>query len=335
MRLTASSDSRMDSSAGSSVQAGGQDDADGDDERPGQVGVEGEAREQQGQRRGDDGGGGRADRLPHPGDRPDDGVARVLPGMRQVSQRAAACPGPAGEVVAAGVVPADPQFLPDPEDQEQPVVRTRADDQHDQQQLRDRRDLQAVLGRLGDQRSRDRDRDRGGQHRGDSEREGAEDQHEQHDHEQHRQALHLVAGVTRCLLLVDLDRQVAGQVRVQAGRQPGGRDLRAERIDKVLGVVGIPAAGDVGQRHQLDGLAVAGPTLVDDLGDARDLASRACRELIVALSALVSEPPVVATTTGIGCLFAVPNGLARSAAWELGRIRRQELLVVALGDAGQ
>ena len=36
------------------------------------------------------------------------------------------------------------------------------------------------------------------------------------------------------------------------------------------------------------------------------------------MSAAVSFPLVVATTTGIGCLFAVPNGAARSAACELG-----------------
>src|SRR5580700_8239774 len=48
--------------------------------------------------------------------------------------------------------------------------------------------------------------------------------------------------------------------------------------------------------------------------------SLAARRSSAVVSAEVSDPFVVVTTTGIGCLFDVPNGAARAAACELGAL---------------
>ena len=86
-------------------------------------------------------------------------------------------------------MPGGPQFLPDPEDQEQPVVGARAEHQHDHQELGQRGDLQPVLGGLGDQRAGDEDRDQRRRERDQRERQRPEDQHQQHDDEQQREVL--------------------------------------------------------------------------------------------------------------------------------------------------
>ncbi len=170
-------------------------------------------------------------------------------------------PGHAGHVVAGRA-----QFLPDPEDQEQPVVGAGAEDQDDQQELGERRHLEAVLGRLGHQRTGDEHGQQGGQDRGDGERQRPEDEHEQQDDEDQRQVLHLVAGVAGRLLLVNLNGDAARQVDPQPGGQPGAGDLRAHAVDEVLLVV-LVAAVVGGQGEQLHSLAVGGTADVEHLLD--------------------------------------------------------------------
>src|SRR5216683_3734795 len=87
-------------------------------------------------------GRGKRDRLADLGDRGDDGLPGWFPRPAQV--------GPHRRPWAA-VVPRDPELLADPEYQEQTVVGARAEDQDDHQELGDRRYLEAVLGRRGDQ----------------------------------------------------------------------------------------------------------------------------------------------------------------------------------------
>jgi hypothetical protein len=57
------------------------------------------------------------------------------------------------------------QVLPDAEHQEQAVVRARAEDQHDQEQLSELGDLEARVRRLADQRPGDGDRQERGEQR--------------------------------------------------------------------------------------------------------------------------------------------------------------------------
>ena len=107
-------------------QPGQQHHADADGKRDAQVGVEVEGGGQQGQQGRDDGGGRERDRLADPFHRRDHRLLLVL---------------------------ARTQVLAHPEDEEQAVVRARAEDQHDQQDLGQRRHLEAVLRGLGHQRS--------------------------------------------------------------------------------------------------------------------------------------------------------------------------------------
>ena len=255
-------------------QPGHQDHAERDGERDAQVGVEGEAGQQQGEHRGDHRARREGDGLANPGHRADDRLPGRLPGMDKVpAERTEHLPEPGGRV---GLLPmlGRAQFLAHPEDQEQPVIRARAEHQHDHQVLRERGDLEAVLRRLGDQRPGDDDReDRGGD--GDhGQRERPEDQHQQHDDEQRRVLLDLVPGVARRLLLVHLDRYRAGQMRLQPGGQPGAGDGGPQRVDEVGGRVGA-AAGLAGQHDQLPGVPVRGAARVDDLADAGDFAELA------------------------------------------------------------
>ncbi len=81
-----------------------------------------------------------------------------LPGVQEVAEQAAAEASRPWVVLAFGGVLPGPQLLADPEHQEKAVVRARAQDQHDQQELRDRGHLEPVLGGLGDQRPGNGDR---------------------------------------------------------------------------------------------------------------------------------------------------------------------------------
>ncbi len=249
-------------------QARQQGDRDRDGERDAEVGVEGEAGRQQGQHGRDDGGGRERDRLADPGDRLDQRGPRGRAGPGQVGQHGAHRPAPGPAVHAGHVMAGVAQFLPGPEDQEQPVVGARAQHQHDQQELGQRRYLEPVLGRLGHQRAGDEHREQRGQHRGDREGQRPEDEHQQDDDEDQRQVLHLVAGVAGRLLLIHLDGRVAGQVRPQPGGQPRAANPRAQAVDQVLGVV-LVAAVVLGQGQQLHRLAVGGLADVLDLADVR------------------------------------------------------------------
>ena len=260
----------MDSSAGSRVSAGDQDDADGDRERR----CRGRSRTEKvassrvsiaaitvarGER----------DRLADPGDRADDRLPGRLPGVDEVASSCRpgrACPGSARPRWRV----AGPQFLPDPEHQEQPVVGARAKHQHDQQQLGDAGTpgarAAAASATSGPAMVTDSS---GGMHGDQSERERSEDQYQQHDDEQQRQSLHLVAGVAGRFLLVHLRGDVAGQVRLQPGRQPGLGDLGTQAVYQVGGVVRV-AAALLCQHDQLLRVTVGGPAGVEHLAHPGD-----------------------------------------------------------------
>src|SRR5262249_8451588 len=192
------------------------------------------------------------------------------PCVQEVAYQAAAQAARPRVVLARGGVLGDAQFLADPEHQEQAVVRARAQDQHDEQELSDRGDLEAVLRGLGDQRPGDRDRDQRGRDRYQGQRERAEDQYQQPDDEQQRQCLELGVGVTGRFLLVHLRGDVTRQVRLQPGGQVRLGDLGAQPVDQV-GDVAIVAAGLLGERDQLYRVPVGGLPGVLHLGDAADL----------------------------------------------------------------
>ena len=117
----------------------------------------------------------------------------------------------------AGVAEPDP--LADPEHQEQAVVGAGAEHEHDQQQLGELGHLEPVVGELGDQRPGYRHRQQRGDHRDERREQRPEDQQQQEQDEDQRDELHLVAGVAGLLLLVDLDRYLAGQVHLHARRR--------------------------------------------------------------------------------------------------------------------
>ncbi len=226
-------------------QPGHQDHADRNGERDAQVGVEGEAGQQQGEHRGDHRARREGDGLADPGHRADDRLPGRLPGMDEVpAERAEHLPEPVGGIGLLAML-GRAQFLAHPEDEEQPVVRARAEHQHDHQVLRERGDLEAMLRRLGDQRPGDDDREDGGCDGDQGERERPEDQHQQHDDEQGGVVLHLIAGIARRLLLINLDRHAAGQVCLQPCGQPCVRDRGPHRVDEIGDLV-LPAAGLAG-----------------------------------------------------------------------------------------
>ena len=186
---------------GEQGEPGQQHHADADGQRDAQVGVELEGGGEQGQQGRDDGGGGERDRLADPFHGRDH---RLL------------------------AVQACAQVLAHPEDEEQAVVRARAEDQHDQQDLGQRRDLQPVLRGLGHERARDGDGEDGRDQRDERREQRPEDQQQQPDDEDDRQQLDLAVRVARLGLLVHVDRDRAGQVHGQArGRAVPGDRRRA------------------------------------------------------------------------------------------------------------
>ena len=227
----ASSDSRMDSSAGSRVSAAIRMTPMAIANGTAEVGVEGERGEQQGEHRRDHRGRGERDGLADPGHRPTIASLAGCPGVEEVAEQAAAQAAGARVVLARGGVLPGPQLLADPEHQEQPVVRARAQHQHDQQELRrwgtPGARAAAASATSGPAMVNDSS---GGMHRHQGEGERPEDQHQQHDDEQQRQGLDLVAGVTGGLLLVHLRGDVARQVRLQPGRQVRLGDLGAQAV---------------------------------------------------------------------------------------------------------
>ena len=159
------------------------------------------------------------------------------------------------------------QFLAHPEHQEQPVVGAGAQDQDDHQVLRERRHLEPVLGRLGDQRPGDESRDEGRREGDQCQRQRAEDQHQQDNDQDRGIVLHLVARVAGCLLLINLNGDIPGQVHLQPGRQPGLRDLGSQRVDQVGCRVRV-AAGLHREHHELLGVTVRRDPEVQDILDS-------------------------------------------------------------------
>ena len=184
---------------GQQRQAGQQHQGDPDRQRRPEALVERELGEAQAHQRGDHREGRERDRLADPAHGPD---------HRLVRRQAAA------------------ELLAHAEHEEHPVVRPGAQDQHDQQELGDRRDLDADLRRLGDDRPRQDEHERRRHERHDRGEHGAEREQEQHDDEQERQLLGQVLRGARRRDRVDLRRELAGQMDLQAGRVPPRRRRR-------------------------------------------------------------------------------------------------------------
>ena len=187
--------------------------------------------------------------------------------MEEVTGHAAAQAARARVTLARRLVLAGAQFLADPEHQEQPVVGTRPQHQHDHQELGQGGHLQAVRRGLGDQRPGDRHREQRRDQRGQRQRQRPEDEDQQDDDEQQRQFLDLGAGRAGRLLLVHGRGDVTGQVHLQAGGQPGARDLASKRVHQVQRGVRVPPVQLGCQHHELLRVPVRRDPGVQDLGD--------------------------------------------------------------------
>jgi hypothetical protein len=293
---------------GEQREPGQQHHPDADRQRDPQVGVELEGGCQQGQQRRDDGGGGERDRLADPFHGRDHRMLAVLPGA---------------------------QVLPYPEDEKQAVVRARAEHQHDQQDLGQRRHLQPVMRGLGHERTGDGDREEGGDERDQRREQRAEDQQQQPDDEDDRQQLDLAVRATRLGLLVDLDRDRAGQVHVQAGWRAIAGDRAAQVLDQRGQAVAGSALADVRQHLELRGLAVGRVTEVAHLDDGRHLAQVLLQLLQPGLLRRGERPLGGGGDHGHG-REGRPAQRRRQLQGVLARrAGRKEVRVVALGHAGQ
>src|SRR5208337_1538307 len=219
---------------GQQGEAGQQHGADADGQRDGELGVDLEGGGEQREQRGDDGQGGESDGLTYPHDRRAHRVLRIRP-LTQV--------------------------LTDAEDQEQPIVGARAEDQHYQHQLGQLGDLQASVRRLGDQRPRDSHGEERRDQRDQRREQRPEDQQQQDQDEQDGHDFDLIPRGARLGLLVDVDRDVTGQVHLQPRRRIGLLDRRAQVVHQ-RGLPSLVAAADVGQDLKLLGLAVGRPAQV-------------------------------------------------------------------------
>ncbi len=159
------------------------------------------------------------------------------------------------------------QLLADPEYQEKPVVGACAEYEHDQQELRDRRHLEAVPRGLGNQRAGYGERDNGGDDGRHGQRERPEDHQQQPHDEQQGKEQEQESRVAGRLLLIYLGGDGARQMRVQPGGQPGARDLRAQSVHQV-GLLVLVAAPLRRKHHQLLRPAVRGPAGVKNPDDA-------------------------------------------------------------------
>ena len=169
--------------------------------------VEGELGKDQAQQRRDDREGGEADGLADATDRLDDGFVGCQP---------------------------SPELLADAEHEEHAVVRAGAEDQHDQQQLRDRGDLDTDLRELGDDRSGEDQHECRRQERHERRKRRAEGEQQQHDDEQQREQRGRGLRGSRCGDRVDLGRQLAGQVDLETGWDAGPGERPANRVHDAL-----------------------------------------------------------------------------------------------------
>ena len=149
--------------------------------------------------------------------------------------------------IASSVGHAGRQILPVAEEEEEAVVGARAEHQRRQKKLQQGGDVDAEVGRLGDERSRQRQREAGGCQRDEWCKDRTEREREQENDEQDRAHDRDGLGAHRRCLLIDQDRQRAGEVQ----REP--RVARhAERVaDGVHGVAPCTAAacGGGGETH--------------------------------------------------------------------------------------
>ena len=95
------------------------------------------------------------------------------------------------------------QFLTHSEDEEQPVVGSGAEHEHDQDELRDRGNLHTEMRCSGDDRAREREHQRSGQERHQRREQRAKRDEQQHDDEEQRELLDIALRALRLTLLVD------------------------------------------------------------------------------------------------------------------------------------
>ncbi len=116
---------------------------------------------------------------------------------------------------------------------------------------------------FGDHRAR-QDEDEGrGDERHDRRQHGAEGEHEQDDDEQERQLLGLVLRGAGRSDGIDLDRQLAGQVDLQAGLSSAARERGPDVVDHALGFGTGTERDDRRLDERLPGLAVARHAEID------------------------------------------------------------------------
>ena len=216
---------------GKECQAGQEHRADADGKGDTKVVIDPERGEQQAEQGEDDGTCGRRNRLADPSDGECDGVLWV-------------------EAVA--------DALSHAEHEKESVVRSGAEDDHDQQQLGDLRDLKAgVSTKLADDGAGKLEHDERRQQRDQRRQHGAEDQQQEHDDEQQGEILGLVAGRAGLLVLVDGVGHLSTDIEAEPRRRMRLRKSRRHRSHSVFGLERAES-GDVGQRCELDCLVIRG-----------------------------------------------------------------------------
>ena len=142
----------------------------------------------------------------------------------------------------------------------------------------------------------------------------------------------LVAGVAGLLLLVHLDRERAGQVRLHARRRRRVLDRGPQVVDQV-GLRVLVVLADVGQHLQLRRLAVHARAGGHDTPRSFTLTTVGTLPRSVesvasqAWSAAVNVPLLTAAITGTGISLLPPNGAASVAACSLGALAGRKLLL--------
>ena len=172
-----------------------------------------------------------------------------------------------------GVVDALPaaELLPQAEDEEQPVVGARAEQDHDEEDRGEVGDLHAEVGGLGDDRSGGEEGHRRGEQGDQRGQEGPEGEEQQGHDEQDREQLGQGLDVAVLVLLVDRVGHPSGQVQGQVGGRLGRGEGRSQcGHDLGLGLVPLGRG-----RRELDfdegppGLPVGRRPLIEDGGHPR------------------------------------------------------------------
>ena len=160
-----------------------------------------------------------------------------------------------------------PELLAHPEDQEQAVVRARADHQDQQEDLGQRRNLEPGLAGLGDHRPGQLGDEHGGRQGEQRRQHGPEHSHQQDQDEHDRQVLAQIAraprtGWRQSARPPGRPGARAGQAAARGPRRPGAGRPPAARRARVAHV-------DPGQHQQLDRPPVGADAQVLDLADRR------------------------------------------------------------------